>query len=110
MPTPPFTLDSDLVSHTPPPFLAHSWGNRSSSADDDYVVKVNALTGGLLTLAVICYLSGRRQTTVIGLTIRTAKYTHLVLFCVRVDSVSSQLIRTLSKRLWRHSVDAESVV
>lgn len=83
---------------TPPPFL--SWGIRSSSADDDYAVRVNALTGGLLMLAIICYLSGRRQTAVIGLTIRETKYTQLVLFCVRFDSVLSQLTRALSKRLW----------
>lgn len=48
-----------VLYHTAPPlpFLARSWGVRSSSADDDYAVKVNALTGGLLMLAVICYLS-----------------------------------------------------
>lgn len=61
-------------------------------------------------LADICYLSGQRQTTVIGLTIRAAKYAHLVLFGVRVDSVSSQLICALSKRIWRHFHIAESAV
>lgn len=60
-------------------------------------------------LAIICFLSGRRQTTVIGLTIRAAKHAHLVLFCVRVYSASSQLIWALSKRLCRSHVSESAV-
>lgn len=99
-----------ILSHIPSPFLACSWGSRSSSADDNYAVKVNALTGGLLMLAVICSLSRQRQTTAFALTIRAAKYAHLLLFCVRVYSILGPLICVLSKRLCCHSHVDESAV